>query len=100
MTFLGCEVRDDPTQTTNEVFLNALKVEGVPTSQLSKDTELIKSRLEEEEFVFAGGIGFAAHSRRLRSMPRSARARTTRWTCGSVTVSMEFTALKAAPVIS
>lgn len=107
--FLGCEVRDDPTQTTNayyvsgekflnekvtspekqaryhrafladlasqsttvtpkkfadehldkedrEVFLNTLKVEDVPTSQFSKDTELIKSRLEEEEFVFAGGI--------------------------------------------
>lgn len=107
--FLGCEVRDDPTQMTNsyyvsgekylnekvtapekqaryhrafiadlasqadsvapirfadehldkedrEAFLNVLKAEGVPTTQFSKDTELIKSRLQEEEYVFTGGI--------------------------------------------
>jgi hypothetical protein len=107
--FLGCEVRDDPTQMTNsyyvsgekylndkvtapekqaryhrafladlasqadtiapkkfadehldkedrEAFLSTLKVEGVPTTQFSKDTELIKSRLQEEEYVFDGGI--------------------------------------------
>jgi hypothetical protein len=107
--FLGCELRDDPTQMTNsyyvggekylnekvtapekqaryhrafiadlasqsdtvapkkfadehldkedrEAFLNTLKVEGVPTTQFSKDIELIKGRLQEEEYVFNGGI--------------------------------------------
>jgi len=108
-SFLGCEVRDDPTQMTNsyylsgekylnekviapekqaryhrafiadlasqadtvapkkfaeehldkedrEAFLNTLRAEGVPTTQFSKDTELITSRLQEEEYVFKGGI--------------------------------------------
>jgi hypothetical protein len=107
--FLGCEVRDDPTQMTNsyyvsgekylnekvtapekqaryhrafiadlasqaatvtprkfaeehldkedrEAFLSTLKAEGVPTTQFAKDTELITSRLQEEEYVFNGGI--------------------------------------------
>ena len=107
--FLGCELRDDPTQMTNsyyvtgekflnekvvgpekqaryhrafiadlasqsdkvaptkfaeqhldkedrEAFLGALKVDGVQTTQFSKDTELIESRLREEEYVFNGGI--------------------------------------------
>jgi 37-kD nucleoid-associated bacterial protein len=107
--FLGCELRDDPTQTTNsyyvsgekflnekvtspekqaryhrgfiadlasqsdtvapkkfaeehldkedrEAFLGTLKAEGVPTTQFPKDTELIQSRLQEEEYVFNGGV--------------------------------------------
>lgn len=107
--FLGCEVRDDPTQMTNsyyvsgekflndkvvapekqaryhrafiadlasqsatvapkkfaeehldkpdrEAFLATLRAESVPTTQFSKDTELIQSRLQEEEYVFDGGI--------------------------------------------
>jgi 37-kD nucleoid-associated bacterial protein len=39
-----------------EAFLNTLKADDVPTTQFSKDTELIQSRLEEEEYVFNGGI--------------------------------------------
>ena len=39
-----------------EAFLNKLKAEGVPTTQFAKDTELIRSRLQEEEYVFNGGI--------------------------------------------
>lgn len=107
--FLGCELRDDPTQMTNsyylsgerylnekvatpekqaryhrafiadlanqsdhvapkkfaelnldkedrEAFLAVLKADGVQTTQFAKDTELIKSRLAEEEYVFDGGI--------------------------------------------
>lgn len=37
--FLGCEVRDDPTQTTNAYYVSGEKFLN-----------------EEEEFVFAGGI--------------------------------------------
>jgi hypothetical protein len=39
-----------------EAFLNALKADGISTTQFSKDTELIQGRLEEEEYVFNGGI--------------------------------------------
>lgn len=107
--FLGCELRDDPTQMTNSYFvtgekflnekisspekraryhrafmadlssqsdkvapkkfadehldksdrdgfLTALKADSVQTTQFAKDTELIKSRLREEEYVFNAGI--------------------------------------------
>jgi 37-kD nucleoid-associated bacterial protein len=39
-----------------DAFLNAIKADGVPTTQFSKDTELIQGRLEEEEYVFSAGI--------------------------------------------